>query len=436
MNTVKQVLSFCLFSLITFNGFSQIPATKEPLYKSFNRFYVGLNVGSPVSFSNIKEKDYIPTDGEWRLGAGALVGYQVSPILGLQGQFIYGDVAGKKTLWLNKTIANKKFNTNVMEFGFNATVSLSKWWAPRLNLNKKLDFYGLVGFGLVAFRSRLYTLDQGTFIAASGYANDGVTKQSRTIEAVFPIGLGVKYKISEKWNVGIETNLRNINSDKFDAFERQFNPKDKYSYTFVGVQYIFGKKEQSLEWVDVVEYEKMMEQKGSDNLLLQKIDSLGREVAALKNRSIDSIASAKVKPVDDKITGLEQKTDKISNKVDSLMCDKMVNFGSVLPSVYFETGSYRITNQNFTNLAAVALYMRSNPTARLTMIAHTDKRDILKFKVNNKLANNRAKAVLNMLAKEYNIEKSRLDIDIRVSKDPLYNKNDAINRRVDFMINK
>ncbi len=243
----------------------------------------------------------------------------------------------------------------------------------------------------------------------------------------------MKYKITEKWNIGIETNLRNINSDKFDAFERQYNPKDKYSYTFVGIQYIFGKQEQSLEWVDIIEYEKAKDQT-PDNSLLQKIDSLGREVAALKNRGIDSIASAIVKPVDDKVAILEGKTNNISNKVDSLMNDKQASFGAVLPSVYFETGSYAITKQNNINMAAVALYLKTNPTARLTVIAHTDKRD--KSNINTKLANNRAKAVVDMLSKEYKIDKSRLDIEIKVSKDPLSTKNNAINRRADFLINK
>jgi OmpA-OmpF porin, OOP family len=433
MNTMKRTLIFILLSLIITQGFSQVPVTKEPIYKSFNRFYAGINGGGMVTFSNIKEKDYMPTDGELKFGGGAIIGYQISPILGLQGQFIYGDVAGKKDLWLDKSIANRKFNTNVMEFGFNATISLSKWWAPRLKLNKKLDFYGLVGFGLVAFRSKLYTLDQGIFITAIGYSSDGTTKQARTIEAVYPVGLGVKYKINEKWNIGIETNLRNMNTDKFDAFVRKYNPKDKYSYTFIGIQYIFGKKERALEWVDMIEYEKMRDPVTPDTLLLQKIDSLGKEIAELKNRKVDSIASLKVAPVENKVNILEGKTTDISFKVDSLMCDKKASFGSVLPSVYFETGSYTVSKQNFKNLAAVALYMKTNPTARLTVVAHTDKRD--KDNVNTKLANNRAKSVLNMLSKEYNIDKSRIDIQIKVSKDPLSNKNDAINRRVDFMIN-
>jgi len=436
MKTIKKGILILTTLIFAQNSFAQIEKTIEPEYKSFNRFYIGLNGGAMITFTNIKQQDYMPVSGEWKFGGGAIVGYQISPILGLQGQFIYGDLAGQKTNWKNNVIANLKFSSNLMEYGFNATVSLSKWWAPRLKLNEKLDFYGMLGFGFVAFRAKLSTLDQDVFVAARGYSSDGSTQGGRTIETVFPIGLGVKYRITEKIFINLETNLRNLNSDKLDAFERQYNPRDKYSYTHFGINYIFGKKEKSLQWVNMVEYEKAKNGNDGNNALALKVDSLAKEVAALKNNRIDSIAKAIVKPVDDKVTIIEGKTADISNKVDSLMSDKQVSFGAVLPSVYFETGSYRITNQNFTNLAAVALYMRSNPNARLTMIAHTDKRDIKKYKLNNKLANNRAKAVLNMLAKEYNIDKTRLDIDIRVSKDPLSNKNDAINRRVDFLINK
>jgi OOP family OmpA-OmpF porin len=436
MRTIKRGMILLISMMFAQNLFAQIENTIEPEYKSFNRFYIGLNGGTMVTFTNIKQQDYMPVSGEWKFGGGAIVGYQVSPILGLQGQFIYGDLAGEKTNWRNNVVANLKFSSNLMEYGVNATVSLSKWWAPRLKLNEKLDFYGMLGFGFISFRAQLTTLDQGVFVAARGYDSNGNKQGSRTLETVFPIGLGVKYRITEKIFINLETNLRNLNSDKLDAFERQYNPRDKYSYTHFGINYIFGKKEKSLQWVNMVEYEKAKNGIDGNNALALRVDSLAKEVAALKNNRIDSITKAIVKPVDDKVTLLDRKTTDISNKVDSLMSDKQVSFGAVLPSVYFETGSYKISNLNFTNLAAVALYLRSNPNARLTIIAHTDKRDIKKYNLNNKLANNRAKAVLNMLAKEYNIDKSRLDIDIRVSKDPLSNKNDAINRRVDFLINK
>ncbi len=434
MKTIKRGILILITLIFAQNTFAQIEKTVEPEYKGYNRFYIGLNGGTMITFTNIKQQDYMPVSGEWKFGGGAVVGYQVSPILGLQGQFIYGDLAGKKTNWKNHAVANLKFNSNIMEYGFNATVSLSKWWAPRLKLNEKLDFYGLIGFGLVAFRAKLTTLDQDVFVASRGYSDNGNTKADRTIEAVFPVGLGVKYRISEKIFINLETNLRNLNSDKLDAFERQYNPRDKYSYTHFGVHYIFGKKEKSLQWVNMGEYENAKNNTDGYDALAQKVDSLAKEVAALKNTKMDSIAQAVVKPVDEKVIALKEKTQDISDKVDSLMSDKQVSFGAVLPSVYFETGSYTITRNNFANMAAVALYLRTYPNARLTVIAHTDKRD--KDGVNNKLANNRSKAVLEMLAKEYNINRSRLETMVKVSSDPLSSKNNSINRRVDFIIIK
>ncbi len=434
MKTIKWGMIIIIAMMFTQNSFAQIENTIEPEYKSFNRFYIGLNGGAMVTFTNIKQQDYMPVSGEWKFGGGAIVGYQVSPILGLQGQFIYGDLAGKKTNWRNNVVANLKFNSNLMEYGVNATVSLSKWWAPRLKLNEKLDFYGMLGFGFVSFRAQLSTLDNGVFVAARGYDNNGNKQGGRTIETVIPIGLGIKYRVTEKIFLNLETNLRNLNSDKLDAFERQYNPRDKYSYTHFGVNYIFGKKDKSLQWVNMVEYEKAKNGIDGNNALALKVDSLAKEVAVLKNKKIDSIAKSVVKPVDDKVVVLDKKTDDITNKVDSLMNDKKTGTGAILPSIYFKTGSSKITIQNQTNFAAVALYMKSNPSARIIIVAHTDKRD--KYKINYRIANARANAAINKLVKEYNIDRSRLDVEIKVSNDPLSTKNNAINRRVDFLINK
>lgn len=430
MKTIKHFFAFCIFISYTLYSFGQNSEIKKNKY---NQLYFGLNYGGLVSFSNIKEKDYIPTSGELKFGGGAIIGYQVSPILAFQGQFIYGDVSGKKTKWLNNAPANLKYNTNLMELGFNATVSLSKWWAPRLKINKKLDFYGLLGFGIVGFRSRLYTLDQGLFVNASGYSNNGNTEGDRTIEAVFPLGLGVKYKISEKWNIGIETNLRSVNSDKFDAFERQYNPKDKYSYTFVGIQYIFGKNQKSLEWVDIIEYEKTKDQT-PDSSLLHKISFLERELAILKSRDIDYNIASRTAPMEDRIKDLEHKMYKNTNQIDSVTKSKRAEFKTVLPSIYFQFDSYKIAKSNIPKIANAALYLKANPTARLILLAHTDKSGNLN--ANLKIANNRAEEVMNILLNDYNIDKSRIDIQIKVNTEPLSNNNNSINRRVDFFIVK
>lgn len=405
--------------------------TVDSLNKINNRFYIGLNGGAMITFSNIKEKDYMPVSGEWQFGGGAIVGYQSTPILGFQGQFIYGNLAGKKTKWLGGNTANLKFDANIIEFGVNATVSLSKWWAPNFKLNQKLDFYGMLGFGVVSFRSRLYTF-QDVFVNSTGYSNNGQTTSTRTTEAVFPIGIGVKYKISEKWNVCIETNLRNVNTDKLDAYERQYYyPKDKYSYTFVGVQYIFGKHEKALEWSSLNASTALNSEIQSQK---SRIDSLNKVIADIKDNNLDSITALKINPVSNRLTNVEISTVDLTKKVDSLNNGSKSNSSIVLPSVYFKTGKYLVTKANHTNIATIALFLKSNPNVRVKIIAHTDNTG--RLNTNNKLAQKRANVILYVLTNEYNINPSRLDSEIKVSTEPLSNKRNFINRRVDIIISK
>lgn len=95
------------------------------------------------------------------------------------------------------------------------------------------------------------TLGVGVAMASSG----GNTAVAPTI----PMGLGVKYKLSQRWNLGLEFTMTKAFSDKFDgpalndlnhiktAF---YKNTDWYSRLTVGISYEFGKRCETCHYVD------------------------------------------------------------------------------------------------------------------------------------------------------------------------------------------
>ena len=71
--------------------------------------------------------------------------------------------------------------------------------------------------------------------------NDDTQSNSGSVtNLMIPVGLGVNYKINEKFNIEIEASSRFIASDKLDA--KISNSDDKYWFFSFGVSYMINSK--------------------------------------------------------------------------------------------------------------------------------------------------------------------------------------------------
>ena len=95
------------------------------------------------------------------------------------------------------------------------------------------------------------TVGVGVALASTG----GRTYAAPTI----PMGLGVKYKIAERWNLGVEFTMTKAFNDHFDSHELAdlnqiktafYKSTDWYSRLTVGVSYEFGKRCETCHYVD------------------------------------------------------------------------------------------------------------------------------------------------------------------------------------------
>lgn len=82
--------------------------------------------------------------------------------------------------------------------------------------------------------------------------------------------------------------------------------------------------------------------------------------------------------------------------------------GSItLDDLYFETGSTRLGNGPFPSLDALAAYLAAHPDRRVTLVGHSDAEGSLQ--ANIALSQARARAVLDVLARDYDIPPGQLD---------------------------
>ncbi len=467
------------FAIATTALFAQDAAKQNPntvpTKSELDNWSVGINAGSMLFYGDIKQYEFAPVtkyNNEWRFGCGATVTRSFNSIFSGQLQFLYGELSGTKRK------INRTFEANVLEYSLNGIINLSNLTFSQKAKPRKISFYGLVGFGLTTFKSQLSELNTGKDVGSFGYAASGPGSK-RTKEIVIPVGLGIKYKLSPKLDLGLEGTLRNANSDKLDVTVSPTNKNDKYGYTDVTLTYKFGQKADAMEWVNP------LDALYADNAAIKsKIEGLTTDsdkdgVADIFDKDNATPDGVKVygdgTAVDTDGDGVPDSQDadpftakgaKVDNKGKESDADgdgvpdskdqeantpsgALVNFQGksihttagttevsstgYLPSIYFASGSAAIQYKYYENLAAIARVLKANPSIKLTIVGNADAKG--SDKQNDKIAMKRAEAVAANLSKVYGIESSRLKVESK-GKTEILGKTDAVNRRVDFKVSK
>jgi outer membrane protein OmpA-like peptidoglycan-associated protein len=406
MKTKNFILLFFFVSLI-----SSSPSNAQETYSETNKFSVGLNFGSLLPYGDIKQWDYKPVDDELKWGWGAVVNYQISTYFSLQGQFLTGKLAGSKKNFTSNTgpyheglEANLKFNAEFWEISMNATVSLNRLLTPCLKLNNRWNIYGIGGVGYFNFRSQLRGLLDDRYINSYGWTSDGTVKDKMTREAVVPAGLGVKYKISNKFDVYAESTMRFVFTDKMDAYVRVYNFNDKYGYTSLGLIYRFGNKDKKhMEWVlpvcdtqpfdmtDITDMQKKLKDMEDQLKKIQAECCVPRKEGKDFSDDIDDM-KGKIKFLDTEIKRLSKEVDRVDNKVIISPKDIQpgVDLGELINinPIYFDFNKHDIRPDAAVELDKIVEIMNRFPNMEIELGSHTDCRgsDDYNFELSSKRA--------------------------------------------------
>ncbi len=223
---------------------------------------INANAGTSLFFGDIKQYQFAPVsnnENEWRFGGGLMLVKQISPIFGIRGQFLYGELAGTRREW------NLFFESNYIEFNLNTSISVRN--IVQKHKPKQIwDAYVILGLGLTSFNTEVKELSTKQVVKKVGYGS-GKSFGGRTLQGMLLGGLGLDFRLSDRVNLNLETANRVLNTDELDGRTSGFK-YDIYNYTSFGISYRFGGRSSSSKERKDDEY-RYFKPKKTDNTVTQ-----------------------------------------------------------------------------------------------------------------------------------------------------------------------
>ncbi|MEE4176512.1 MAG: OmpA family protein [Bacteroides sp.] len=396
----------------------------------FNRFSLGINGGVLTPFTDIEQRDYFRVLDEFSFAGGVNAEYHFTPVFTIRGSFLLGQLKA------NDENQNINFNSELWEANVSGMLSLSKLLSPRWRRNDRIDIYGILGVGVVAYRSKYFDSLNDELIKSYGYSEDGSEKEKRLADLAVPLGLGVRFYLSPRIDLAFESVYRFTQTDKLDALHRYDTRYDTYNYTKLGLIFKLGKNSRSMKWASpsVVMYPGDTHRM---EFITERITEVDRRVDQIDQRLEQTTYDQDIAQLRQQIQAIDQKQNDLNSRMSSLADAKPASYLSessmaALLSVYFRLNSSAIDNYNYERIASAARFMAANPDVRIELVGHTDITGPSAYNVS--LSESRAQAVYDVLVNDFKIDPERLAISFRGPNDPLSQQNLSINRRVDFII--
>ncbi|MCB0806378.1 MAG: outer membrane beta-barrel protein [Bacteroidales bacterium] len=236
---VSKALLIALLFIIPVALLSQNANREEGSDKLYYQWYINLNGGITQSFCDIQSGSFHLDQLQGDAIApsfGARLGKHISPVFGIYGSFMTGKLQG-----FNDD-RQLEFETDInYDAILGGTLSFSNLifgYKPRL-----VNVYGTAGLGLASFTPTTYQRIDGergprVFDILDPATAEDKTEINNTTEAMYPVGIGVDFRINNRWDINFESTLRLFDSDKLDGYISG-NKNDAYYYTSLGVGYSF-----------------------------------------------------------------------------------------------------------------------------------------------------------------------------------------------------
>jgi tetratricopeptide (TPR) repeat protein len=232
---VVKIFIITLIFILPSVVFSQNANREEGSDKLVYQWYVNLNGGITQSYCDIQGGSWhgaMLNKKDMEFGFGARIGKHISPVFGIYGAFMRGPLEGRSGV----DTKNLTFKTSLLDTYLGTTFSLSNLvfgYKPRL-----VNVYGTVGIGLSNFTPQAYKAD-GVTPQIPDSSDTSIKSWGNTTEAMVPTGIGVDFRINNRWDANFETTIRWFDSDKLDGY-KSGSKNDAYYFTSVGVGYSFN----------------------------------------------------------------------------------------------------------------------------------------------------------------------------------------------------
>lgn len=325
----------------------------------------------------------------------------------------------------------------------------------------------------------------GDYETRSEIANGRRNEGDKQINIHATIGAGVSYRINEKFNIGIEHQVKTIFGNEADLVDgyRWNSPgiktqyRDLINYTSIRLNFNIGNAEKASEplwWVspmdlladDIAEVKARPKIDMTDSDGDGVIDMIDQEKNSVAGYPVDTRGIALDSDGDGVVDGLDKEPYTPAGYVNTVDADGIAaipnpNYTSeddvnrivdakiaassaatpvpsysdwFLPMIHFDFNKYNLKNSAYGSLHHVATVMKQNPQVKVIVSGHTDRTSSNCY--NEVLSYNRAETAINYLVSKYGISRDRLVLRYGGEENNLVatNAKNMMNRRVEFSV--
>ncbi|HEY1010586.1 MAG: OmpA family protein [Daejeonella sp.] len=412
-STIKKAVAFSLVAALGFSGVANAQdATSTPASSSakifggagqYRTWSLGINAGVLAPMVAIGgTNDFNKVNLE--LGYGLSLRKQLGHSFGLQFDAVRGELSGENDPTKSFVPAGSytSFETD-LAYALSLAGTVNVVTVDFLKRENNLNFTAKAGWGIVGFAPRV-PFDW------KGKAGDN-RDEKYVQESFYPVGVGAKFKVSERVNFDLGYTMNFLDGDNLDGIYAKPNSKDKWSYASAGLEFSLGSTAKpSLDWVNPVA---LMYDELKDPTLRQEVEALKGRVSALEAQDL-------LKDSDG--DGVADKLDKCPNteagiKVDGSGCPLDVDAdgipdskdacptvkgtaeyngcpapaGVVGSTIQFEFDSSVLRTDAFPTLDKLSSDLKSNSSARVQLDGHASSEGTTEY--NMTLSRDRANSV-------------------------------------------
>lgn len=440
-------LFLVLVSLFSIKSYSQ----DSEKGKIFDNWTINASGGLSLFWGDMRQYKFYPVDkyeNERNFAYSFTLSKKLSNTFELRGQFIKGEMSG------TKRYLKRYFKGEFNEYYIGGTLSfinLIYGYEPC----RRFDIYGIGGIGFIDFRSVKRVLGTNAFVSSTGYSNKGTVEEKMQTETVIPVGLGIKYKIDQRFELNLENLWTIANSDRLDVTEGKFK-YDILTYSSLGLTYRFNFRNNPSALAECGDFTASRTKKGTlgeskvfddaaskaekealNNKLKElenKVNNQDNKVKELENKVKELENQNKAKPTDVNIEVL--KRDIYKSILDtlqrtSIVSKNVIGTNYLQLSIFFDVNKYNIKEEEMVKVASVAEMMKNDKNINLKIVGNTDQSGSVEY--NNYLSKKRAEQVYNTLINKYGIDKNRLSFEGKGKSEPFSKDKYEVNRRVDFI---
>ncbi len=236
-----------VYLMILFIALPVCAISQDSICKFSPHWFIKTNLGVSYGNSDLAENTNVlhcPDIENIKPGIDLGLGRQLSPCIGLSADFYLGTVEDQNE-------GSDHFKSALFDYSLSAIINCNKLISPLAD--HRLNFWASAGIGQLQFKTKVDDVRGRTLYGyeESMGALRGSGYNGRRIVMVFPISLGLDFKLSDRYFLNLKYKLKITGTDLIDGKLEDGN-NDSYNFISFGIRYNFlkSKKIESKEVLD------------------------------------------------------------------------------------------------------------------------------------------------------------------------------------------